>query len=95
LGWAERTNAYLDGAGKLFVAAATRALEVASIGAADVDTVVTISSTGIATPSLEARAAAVMGFRPDIVRVPGVWSRLRWRCLRISHRGSFSASAAR
>src|SRR5882724_1438352 len=37
LGWAERTNAYLDGAGKLFVAAATTALEVAGIGGADVD----------------------------------------------------------
>jgi alkylresorcinol/alkylpyrone synthase len=70
LGWSERTKAYLDGAGKLFVAAATRALKVAGIGAADVDAVVTISSTGIATPSLEARAAAVMGFRPDIERVP-------------------------
>jgi alkylresorcinol/alkylpyrone synthase len=70
LGWPERTKAYLDGAGKLFVAAATRALELADIGAADVDAVVTISSTGIATPSLEARAAAVMGFRPDIERIP-------------------------
>ena len=31
---------------------------------------VTISSTGIATPSLEARAAARVGFRADVERVP-------------------------
>src|SRR5450631_3979721 len=70
LGWPERNKAYLDGACALFVDAATKALEAAGIGAADVDTVVTISSTGIATPSLEARAAKRMGFRADVERVP-------------------------
>ena len=54
LGWPERTKAYLEGACQLFVDAATKALDSAGVGAADVDTVVTISSTGIATPSLEA-----------------------------------------
>jgi alkylresorcinol/alkylpyrone synthase len=70
LGWPERTKAYLDGACQLFVDAATKALDAAGVGAADVDTVVTISSTGIATPSLEARVAMRMGFRADIERVP-------------------------
>jgi len=70
LGWPERTKAYLGGACELFVDAATKALEAAGIGAADVDTVVTISSTGIATPSLEARAAQRIGFRVDVERVP-------------------------
>ena len=70
LGWPERTKAYLDGACQLFVDAATKALDSAGVGAADVDTVVTISSTGIATPSLEARVAARMGFRADVERVP-------------------------
>src|ERR1700722_11686377 len=70
LGRPERTRAYLDGACELFVAAATNALERTAIGAADVDTVVTISSTGIATPSLEARAAGRIGFRADVERVP-------------------------
>jgi alkylresorcinol/alkylpyrone synthase len=69
-GWAERTEAYLDGAGELFVAAAGRALEAAGCRAADVDAVVTISSTGIATPSLEARVAGRLGLRPDVRRVP-------------------------
>jgi alkylresorcinol/alkylpyrone synthase len=70
LGWPERSNAYRDGACQLFVDAANKALDAASIGAAEVDTVVTISSTGIATPSLEARAAARVGFRADVERVP-------------------------
>jgi len=70
LGWPERSAAYLDGAVELFVDAATRALTAAGISADSVDTVVTVSSTGIATPSLEARAAGRMGFRADIDRVP-------------------------
>lgn len=68
--WAERTQAYLDGAGQLFVDAAQRALDRAGIAAGDVDVIVTISSTGIATPSLDARAAERMGFRPGVMRVP-------------------------
>ncbi|GGH20782.1 chalcone synthase [Alsobacter metallidurans] len=70
LGWPERTAAYLEGAQDLFVDVATKALDMAGITAAEVDTVVTVSSTGIATPSLEARASARMGFRPNIERVP-------------------------
>ena len=70
LGWPERSSACRDGACQLFVDAANKALDAAGIGAADVDTVVTISSTGIATPSLEARAATPVGFRTDVERVP-------------------------
>src|SRR4029077_16584833 len=70
LGWPERSNAYRDGACQLFVRAANKAIEAGGIGAAEVDTVVTVSSTGIATPSLEARAAARVGFRADVERVP-------------------------
>ena len=70
LGWPERTTAYLDGACELFADAAGKALAAAGIVAADVDTIVTVSSTGIATPSLEARAAGRVGFRTDVERVP-------------------------
>lgn len=70
LGWPERTAAYLDVAGTLFVDAATDVLDAAGLRAAEVDTVVTVSSTGIATPSLEAVAATRMGFRADIERAP-------------------------
>ncbi len=68
--WPDRTEAYLEGAEALFIDAAEKALETAGVLASEIDTVVTISSTGIATPSLEARVSGVMGFRSDIVRVP-------------------------
>ena len=55
---------------QLFVDAGKRALDAAELDAAEVDTIVTISSTGIATPSLDARVAGRLGFRPDVERVP-------------------------
>lgn len=70
VGWPERTAAYLEGAQELFVAAAEKAMAAAGCSASDIDTIVTISSTGIATPSLEARAASRLGFRSDVERVP-------------------------
>jgi alkylresorcinol/alkylpyrone synthase len=70
LGWPERSAAYLDGGLELYVEAATKALDAADIWADQVDAVVTVSSTGIATPSLEARAAGRIGLRADIERVP-------------------------
>jgi len=69
-GWKERTQAYLEVAHDLFVDAATKALDQAGLMAAEVDVIVTVSSTGIATPSLEARALGAMGFRADVQRVP-------------------------
>jgi alkylresorcinol/alkylpyrone synthase len=68
--WPERTEAYLQVATELFCEAAEAALAKAGLTGADVDTVVTVSSTGIATPSLEARAMSRMGFREDVARVP-------------------------
>ncbi len=69
-GWPARNAAFIEGASALFVEAAKRALEAARLAASDVDTIVTVSSTGIATPSLEARVAKEMGFREDVERVP-------------------------
>ena len=68
--WPERTAAYLAGALDLFCDAAQAALDQAGLAAADIDTIVTVSSTGIATPSLEARAMGRMPFRSDVARVP-------------------------
>lgn len=69
-GWEERNTTYLEVAGRLFVSAARNALDAASVTAEQIDAVVTVSSTGIATPTLEARAASELGLRPDILRVP-------------------------
>jgi alkylresorcinol/alkylpyrone synthase len=70
LGWPERSQAYLEGAANLFCAAAAAALDRAGLSARDVDAVVTVSSTGIATPSLDARVKARLGLRDDVQRVP-------------------------
>src|SRR5260370_11100157 len=70
IGWPERTAAYLEGAQELFVAATEKALAAAGCQAADIDAIVTVSSTGIATPSLEARVAGRLPFRSDVERVP-------------------------
>jgi alkylresorcinol/alkylpyrone synthase len=69
-GWPERTKAFLEGAEALFIDAAEKALANAQLSARDIDTIVTVCSTGIATPSLEARVAGRMGFRSDVTRVP-------------------------
>jgi alkylresorcinol/alkylpyrone synthase len=69
-GWPERTQAFLEGAEKLFLDVARKALARADLSPGDVDTVVTVCSTGIATPTLEARVASEMGFRADVARVP-------------------------
>ena len=69
-GWPERTMAFLEGAESLFVDVARKALAQADLAVCEIDTVVTVSSTGIATPTLDARVAGKLGFRPDISRVP-------------------------
>jgi alkylresorcinol/alkylpyrone synthase len=69
-GWPERTQAFLEGAELLFLDVARKALAEADLTAADIDTVVTVCSTGIATPTLEARVAGKLGLRTDVSRVP-------------------------
>ena len=69
-GWPDRTQAFLEGAEALFIEVAQKTLVRAYLAAGDIDTVVTVCSTGIATPTLEARVAGRMGFRSDIARVP-------------------------
>ena len=68
--WPDRNDAFIEGAGALFVSAANEALKAAGLSAGNVDTIVTVTSTGIATPSLEARVSTQMGFRADVERVP-------------------------
>lgn len=69
-GWADRHGLYLEGATRMHVDAARAALAQAGWEASEVDVAVTVSSTGVATPTLEARAAAEMGLRADLQRVP-------------------------
>src|SRR5262249_1690966 len=69
-GWPERTEAFLEGAEALFLDVAREAIARADLDASEIDTVVTVCSTGIATPTLEARVAGKIGFRSDVSRVP-------------------------
>lgn len=69
-GWPERTQAFLEGAELLFLDVARKAIAQAELAPADIDTVVTVCSTGIATPTLEARVAGKLGLRSDVSRVP-------------------------
>lgn len=69
-GWPDRTQAYREGATELFCRVTAAALAAAGLTARDIHTVVTVSSTGIATPSLEALALVRAGFRNSVQRVP-------------------------
>jgi alkylresorcinol/alkylpyrone synthase len=69
-GWQERNRIWHAGCLAMFKEAAKAALADAGWAADEVDVVVTVSSTGIATPTLEAQAWAGMGFRSDVSRVP-------------------------
>ncbi|HVJ70861.1 MAG TPA: type III polyketide synthase [Sphingomicrobium sp.] len=69
-GWKERNRLYLDASDALFREAATAAIGKAGLSPGDIDGVVAVSTTGIATPSLDARNGPAIGLRPDIRRVP-------------------------
>ncbi len=69
-GWKDRNAVYLEAAEDLFVEAAGKAIEKAGLGPDQIDGIVTVSTTGIATPSLDARVASRLGFRNDVRRVP-------------------------
>ena len=69
-GWAERNAVYLDAAERLFEEAAAAAIAGAGLAASEIDGVVTVSTTGIATPSLEARVGPRLGLRENVRRLP-------------------------
>jgi alkylresorcinol/alkylpyrone synthase len=68
--WPDRTASYIAGASQLFADVVRKALDAAGLEPREIDAVVTVSSTGIATPSLEARVLPRLGFRPDVRRIP-------------------------
>ena len=69
-GWKERNRVYLDACDALFREVATKAIEQAGLKPSDIDGVVMVSTTGIATPSIEARNGPAIGLRDDARRVP-------------------------
>jgi alkylresorcinol/alkylpyrone synthase len=70
VGWQERNRLYLDNALDLIETAARDCLERAGLGAGDVDALLCVSTTGLSTPSLDARLMDRLPFRPDVERLP-------------------------
>jgi alkylresorcinol/alkylpyrone synthase len=69
-GWKERNALYLEHASRLLKEAATRALAAAGRKAGDIAGIVAVSTTGIATPSLDALMINALGLSSDVQRLP-------------------------
>jgi alkylresorcinol/alkylpyrone synthase len=69
-GWKERTQLYLNSSVDLLETVANDCLAQARLDRADIDAIVVASTTGIATPSLDALLIERMGLRRDIERLP-------------------------
>jgi alkylresorcinol/alkylpyrone synthase len=68
--WPERNQVYLDSALDLLESATRRALERAGRRPEDIEAVVAVSTTGIATPSLDALLMERMKLRRTVKRLP-------------------------
>jgi alkylresorcinol/alkylpyrone synthase len=66
----ERNGLFLENATKLLTEATQAALDQAGLQADEIDAIVTVSTTGIATPSLDARIMRNLNFRSDVERTP-------------------------
>src|SRR4051812_9459321 len=69
-GWRERNRIFLDSALDVIERATRTALERARLEPEDIDAIVAVSSTGVATPSLDALLMERMGLRRDVQRLP-------------------------
>ncbi|HEY9086150.1 MAG TPA: 3-oxoacyl-[acyl-carrier-protein] synthase III C-terminal domain-containing protein [Candidatus Tyrphobacter sp.] len=69
-GWSDRNAVYLDSAVTLLENATRSVLERANLRVEDVDAIVVVSTTGIATPSLDALLVERMGFKRNARRLP-------------------------
>lgn len=69
-GFTEANAAYVEVATDLGGKAVLSALDAAGIRPDEVDVIVTVSSTGVAVPTIDARIASQIGLRQDVKRVP-------------------------
>ena len=69
-GWKDRTKIFVESALDLLTGAARQAIEDAGLVTTDIDGIVTVSSTGLAVPSLDALLMERMPFRRDVHRLP-------------------------
>jgi alkylresorcinol/alkylpyrone synthase len=69
-GWAERNALYLEHALDLIEEAAVKALKLSDLDPAEIDAIVAVSTTGIATPSLDAMLMERLKLRRNTRRLP-------------------------
>jgi alkylresorcinol/alkylpyrone synthase len=69
-GWRERNRVYIDNALELLATTTDRVLARARLAPTAIDAVVVVSTTGIATPSLDALLIERVGLRRDVRRLP-------------------------
>ncbi len=69
-GWRERNAVYLESAMTLLERAAVDCLAAVGLRADEVDAIVVVSTSGIATPSLDAILVNRLGLRSDVKRLP-------------------------
>ncbi len=69
---AEKSALYVQEATKLSAEASTKALSQAGLKPSDVDYIIYVNTTGLATPSIDARLINLLGLRPDVRRTP-IW----------------------
>ncbi|MBT6202395.1 MAG: 3-oxoacyl-[acyl-carrier-protein] synthase III C-terminal domain-containing protein [Alphaproteobacteria bacterium] len=68
--FSERNRLYREHAVALLAQAADRCLEEAGLQHDEIDTIVTVSTSGIATPGLDAHLMTIRPFRQDVQRLP-------------------------
>lgn len=68
--WKDRNALFIDNAVDLLAEATERCLAEAGLSCEAIDGLVSVSTTGIATPSLEARLMERLPFRRDVARLP-------------------------
>ncbi|MBK18820.1 MAG: hypothetical protein CMM52_08290 [Rhodospirillaceae bacterium] len=69
-GWEEKNRLYVKNAVDLIEEASVTAMEQAHIEPSEIDMIVSVSTTGIVTPSLEAQLMERVGFRRNCERLP-------------------------